>query len=77
MPKIDLRNHFLHDIQQIFFRPLAHFTGRQARRRMRHEQAAETFRHPPFPDQRIHAIGQIDDLLQSIRLNFQRLHGPL
>lgn len=77
VPKIDLRNHLLNHIQQILFRSLPHFTSRQTRRRMRHEQTAETFRHLPFRDQRIHAIGEIDDLLQAIRLNFQMLHGPL
>ncbi len=77
VPKIDLRDHLLNHIQQIFFRPLSYLTGRQARRGMSHKQAAHTFRHLPFGDQRIHAVGEIDDLLQPIRLNLQHLHGPL
>jgi hypothetical protein len=75
--KIDLWNHLLNHIQQIIFRPLSHLTGRQTGRRVGHEQAAETFRHPPFPDQRIHAIGQIDDLLQAISLYLQALHSSI
>lgn len=77
MPKIDLRNHFLNDIQQISFRSLANFTGRQTGGRVGHEYAAETFRHLPPGDQRIDAIGEIDDLLEPIGLNLQRLHSLL
>ena len=38
MPKVDLGNHLLNDIQQIFLRSLPDFPGRQARRRMGHEK---------------------------------------
>jgi hypothetical protein len=77
VPKINLWNHLLNDIQQIFFRSLPHLTSRQTRRRMRHEQTAQTFRYLAFRDQRIDAVGEVDNLLQSIGLYLQPLHSPL
>ncbi len=77
VPEIDLRNHLLNHVQQILFRPLPYFTGRQARGRMSQKEAAHSFRDLQFGDQRVHAIGQSDNLLEALGLNFQMLHGPI
>ena len=77
MSKIDFGNHLFDDIQQILFRPLSHLTGCEARRRVGQEQAAEPFRYLALGDQRIHAIRQIHDLLETLGFNFHMLHGPI
>ena len=77
MSKIDFGNHLFDDIQQILFRSLPHFTGRQARRRMRDEDTAEPFRHHVLREYPIEPIGKIHDLLEARGLNFQMLHSPI
>jgi len=70
MPKVDLGNHLLNDIQQIFLRSLPDFPGRQARRRMGHEKTAEPFCHQAVGNQFIDLIREVDHLFEPISLNF-------
>lgn len=70
MPKVDLGNHLLNDIQQIFLRSLPDFPGRQARRRMGHKKAAEPFRHQAIGNQFVNLIREVDHLFEPISLDF-------
>ena len=77
MSKIDFGDHLFDDIQQILFRSLPHFTGCEARRRMSQKETAQPFRHLALGDQRIHSVGEVDNVLEAVGLNFQMFHGPL
>jgi len=70
MPKVDLGNHLLNDIQQIFLRSLPDFPGRQARRRIGHEKTAEPSCHQAVGNQFIDLIREVDHLFEPISLNF-------
>lgn len=69
----DRWNELLDDFQQILFRPLPDFSGGQGRRRMRDEQRAEAFLHSGLPDQRVHAIREIDDFFETAGPNVQHV----
>ena len=77
MPKIYARNHLLHDIQEVGFRPFPDFAGGERSGRVGHEQAAETVDDFPFLDQRMEPVGEVDNLFDPIRLDLQCLHDAI
>ena len=77
MPELNLRNHLLHDFEQILLRPFADFTGGQRGSRVGDEESAEPLPYLRLADQRFDLIGQIHDLLELTGADTQNFsHGP-
>ena len=64
MTETNRGNDLLGDLKQILLGPFPDFAGRQSRGGMRHEERAHTLAHFRALDDRLDALGEIDDFFE-------------
>ena len=62
VPKVNVRDHLLHDLQEILLSSLPDLPGRQRCRRMGDEEGTEALLHFRLPDHCLNPIGHIHNL---------------